>query len=88
MKKAFIEPKLRRIELNINENIANSNQGKVTYTLQTEMTQMCLIEDTDFSYYDVWFNGVTEDKLISCAVYVQSRRQGVTYVTRQELFGY
>ena len=88
MKKVFTEPKLRRIELNINENIANSDPGQVVYVLQETMTELCFIQDTKYSYLDVWMHKVTEDQLINCATYVQSRMRGVTHVTRQELLGY
>ena len=87
MKRVFIEPMVRRIEININENIANSNPGQVIYALQESMTEFCFIQDTKFNYLDVYLHKVTEDQLINCATYVQSKIRGVTYVTRQELFG-
>lgn len=90
MKKVFIEPQIRRIELNMKENIANSEDKQIVYVLQAEMTQMCLIQDTNYNYLDVWTNKVQESELAGCATYIStySIKRDKTRVTREELFGY
>ena len=90
MKKVFVEPKIRRIELNMKENIANSEDKQMVYVLQSEMTQMCLIQDTKYNYLDVWMHRVEEAELASCATYINtySMNRDKTRVTRKELFGY
>ena len=90
MKKTFVEPKIRRIELNMKENIASSDDREVVYVLQQKMTEMCFIQDTTFSYLDVWTNKVTEAQLANCATYLNtySMNRDKTRVTRKELFGY
>ena len=89
MKKIFEEPQMRRIELNINENIANSSSGEVKYVFQTRMEQLCLVENTNFNVLHILQGTATDAELMACIEHSQtfSMRRGVTYVTKEEIFG-
>lgn len=92
MKKVFIEPKIKKIELNIKENIANSGGGSSGPAYLVFSNSSCFIVDTGFTMKDVDAGKVTAGQLDSskCVFYLNDNENTkmTGYVTRKQLFGY
>ena len=88
MKKVFVEPRIKRIELNLNENIANSSGREPAYIVWSG--QECHIYNTKFTLGDVDAGLVTPEQLGNCVIYVDgnANTKMTSYVTRKQLFGY
>lgn len=87
MKKVFVEPRIKRIELNMNENIANSGREPAYIVIAG---QDCTIYNTGFTLQDVDEGRVTPSDLGNCVIYVDdnAKTKMAHYVTRKQLFGY
>ena len=79
MKKVFVEPKMKKIELNLNENIANSGEI-LGYHFLTTMRK-CLIQDTDFFIWDDF----QDYQVSSCLIYASSKSKFGTVVSPAEM---
>lgn len=88
MRKRFTEPMIRRIELNLNENIANSAGGMVEYRVQLKNIN-CIVFDSGYTWLQAMTGEAPEACLSNCVKEVSglSKMAGV-YVSRNELFGY
>lgn len=71
MKKEFVEPKLKRIELNMKENIASSGEVSMGYYFNVSLFS-CTIQSTNKLIND----GVTDKEAEVCLVSTRSRIGG------------
>lgn len=87
MKKVFVEPKIKRIELNMNENIANSQTtGQMGYYFNVDL--YCTIQDTTFTFADVYFQKVTDAQVANCKINSRVKIGGGTIVPAEEILPY
>lgn len=80
MKKVFVEPRLKRIELNLKENIASSVQMSMGYYFWVTLFT-CPIQDTNKKLSD----GVTEAESVGCLISENSRIGGGIVVPQNEI---
>lgn len=71
MKKAFVEPKIKRIELNLKENIAISNEGTASYHVLVGDMFTCTLQNTGQYMMDLMMSGKF-DLIETCKVYINS----------------
>lgn len=71
MKKIFVEPRIKRIELNLKENIASSNQGAVSYHVLADNLFTCTLQNTGELMMDL-MNAGRHDLIETCKVYLNS----------------
>ena len=79
MKKVFLEPDARRIELNLRENIATSSTVSLGYYFNVSLF-ICTIQTTGKTLAD----GVTEQEAAVCLVANNARSMGVI-IPREEV---
>ena len=79
MKKLFVEPTIKKIELNLSENIASSGEIIGYHFLST--MRGCTIQDTGFYIYDDF----TDDQVSSCLIYASSASSVGTIVPEAEV---
>lgn len=79
MKKVFVEPEMKKIELNLSENIANSGEI-LGYQFLTTM-RGCTIQDTGFFIWDDF----QDSQVSSCLIYANSRSSFGTVVPQSEM---
>ena len=93
MKKVFVEPEIKRIELNMKENIANSGTGDGQeifesglrlYSTRATM-ETCLVQDTGKVMHDVT---VMEALQAGCLVMINTRSLGGIVVPLKEVLPY
>ena len=85
MKKVFVEPKMKRIELNLKENIASSVQMSMGYYFLVSLFT-CVIINTGKKLSE----GATEEEAIEkgCLINGNSRIGGGTIVPQNEVRPY
>lgn len=71
MKKIFVEPKIKRIELNLKENIASSNQGAVSYHVLVGDLFTCTLQNTGQFMMQLMLEG-KHDLIETCKVYLNA----------------
>lgn len=71
MKKAFVEPKIKRIELNLKENIASSNEGAVSYHVLVGDMFTCTLQNTGEFLMNLLQAG-KYDLIETCKVYINA----------------
>ena len=69
MKKKFVEPKIKRIELNLNENIANSSQLMASYHVLISDLISCTLHNTGEFMMNLMMAG-RFDLIETCKVYI------------------
>ena len=79
MKKVFLEPDARRIELNLRENIATSSQVSLGYYFNVSLF-VCTVQTTGKTLAD----GVTEQEASVCLVSNTMRALGMI-IPREEV---
>ena len=79
MKKVFVEPEMKKIELNLNENIANSGDILGYHFLTT--IRGCTIQDTGFFIWDDF----QDSEVSSCLMYASNRSSFGTVVPQAEM---
>lgn len=79
MKKVFVEPEMKKIELNLCENIANSGEIVGYHFLST--MKRCTIQDTGFHIWDDF----TDEQVSSCLIYASSQSAFGTVVPQEEM---
>jgi len=79
MKKVFVEPEMKKIELNLKENIAVSGEV-IGYHFLQFMTK-CTIQYTDFTIYHEF----SDDQVAGCLIYANEASTYGTVVTQEEL---
>lgn len=79
MKKVFVEPEMKKIELNISENIANSGDI-LGYHFLTTM-RGCTIQDTGFYIWDDF----QDAQVASCLIYSTNSSPFGTVVPESEV---
>ena len=79
MKKVFVEPKMKKIELNLRENIANSG-AIIGYHFLKEMRD-CTIQNTNFSIFDDFTNA----QVAGCLIYASDASAFGTVVPEAEV---
>lgn len=84
MKKVFVEPEVKRIELNLGENIANSQQQpQMGYYFNIAFLS-CTVQDTGLYIYHI----SSESQLINCMMSPRAKIGGGTLVPREEVIPY
>lgn len=78
MKKTFIEPDMRKIELNLSENIATSSQDSMGYRFWVTLFS-CTIQDTG-----KYLGQFTEAEAENCKIFANARMGGGTVVPVDE----
>ena len=78
MKKGFVEPQMKRIELNLKENIASSIQEGMGYYFNTTLFS-CTIQDTK-----KYIGQVTEAEAETCRINANARIGGGVIVPWEE----
>lgn len=79
MKKVFVEPEMRKLELNLNENIAASGDI-LGYHFLTTM-RSCTIQDTGFFIWD----NFSDMQVSSCLIYASEARTAGTVVPQAQV---
>ena len=64
MKKVFIEPQIKKIELNLKENIADSSILVDGFRVRHEDMYNCVIVDTGFTIWGI--GGSTQERIEFC----------------------
>ena len=82
MKKVFVEPSIKKIELNMTENIAASGQI-IGYHFLTTMLQ-CPIQDTGLTI----FSNFKDEDVVSCLMYASEASEYGTVVSRSKVRRY
>lgn len=83
MKKVFVEPKMKRIELNLKENIASSVQVSMGYYFLVTLFN-CTIQNTGKKLSD----GVTEAEAVACIINANAKIGGGIIVPQNEIRPY
>ena len=84
MKKVFVEPELKRIELNLGENIANSQQEpQMGYYFNISFL-FCTVQDSGLTISEV----KSENQIKNCLVSARAKIGGGTLVSREEIIPY
>ena len=81
MKKVFLEPEMRKIELNLRENIATSSQISMGYYFNVSLFS-CTIQSTN-----KFVGQVTEQEAAVCLVSANTRSLGMI-IPREEVLPY
>lgn len=79
MKKIFIKPEIKKMELDLSENIATSGQEFVISTFLDAGN--CVIVHTDIAVG----TEVTKEEIKSCITYLQSRMGGTVATPLEEM---
>lgn len=87
MKKIFVEPKIKKIEINMNENIASSSvTGMLGYYFNTGI--YCSIQNTTYTLREVYDGIITDADLVGCLVNTNAKIGGGTIVPAEEIRPY
>ena len=73
MKKIFIEPEMKKIELDLRENIASSDENKIVMMTYMSSADYCVIVNTRIPV-----GTVVDDSLVANCIYVIAPRIGGT----------
>ena len=88
MKKKFVEPQMKRIELNLTENIAAS--GYVYYKVMSGTIMDCILFDTGDYFMNLYMAG-RQDLIDTCKLYVitgESRSRSIGLIPESEVLKY
>lgn len=80
MKKKFIEPEMKRIELNLNENIASSNNysnkgGYIRVSIGFEGCDSCVQDQEDIKFGPEMLSDPYYDRIRGCIIFDLSRSE-------------
>lgn len=78
MKKRFVEPAMRRIELNLRENIAASTPTTQLLVDFATQAYLCPVVDSGKFAHEVFDTEEHKALASNCLTYVQNRRLGAT----------
>lgn len=88
MKKKFVEPQMKRIELNLTENIAAS--GYVYYKVMSGDIITCHLFNTQAFYIDLYMAG-RQDLIDTCKLYMvegESKSRSIGLIPESEVLKY
>ena len=87
MKKLFVEPKIKRIELNMKENIANSQStGMMGYYFNEDV--FCTIQDTNYNLGHIYMGTIDASEVDGCRISARAKIGRGTIVPNEQIVPY